>query len=61
MKTLILVMKGDRVIIKNRKEIEKRLPTETDAHVKPRLIFLNAIANCGISYEQASKICGLNQ
>ena len=53
-------MKGDRVIIKNREEIEKRLPTETDARVKPRLIFLNAISNCGISYELASKICGLN-
>ena len=53
-------MKGDRVIIKNREEIEKRLPIETDARVKPRLIFLNAIANCDISYELASKICGLN-
>ena len=54
-------MKGDRVIVKNREEIEKRLPTEADAHVKPRLIFLNAIANYGISYDLASKICGLNQ
>ena len=53
-------MKGDRVIVKNREEIEKRLPTETDARIKPRLIFLNAIANCGISYDLASKICGLN-
>jgi transposase len=53
-------MKGDRVLVKNREEIEKRLPTETDARVKPRLIFLNAIANCGISYDLASKICGLN-
>ena len=53
-------MKGDRVLVKNREEIEKRLPTETDARIKPRLIFLNAIANCGISYDMASKICGLN-
>lgn len=53
-------MKGDRVLIKNREEIEKRLPTETDARVKPRLIFLNAISNCSISYDLASKICGLN-
>jgi len=53
-------MKGDRVLVKNREEIEKRLPTETDARVKPRLIFLNAIANCGISYDLASNICGLN-
>lgn len=53
-------MKGDRVQVKNSEEIEKRLPTETDARIKPRLIFLNAIANCGISYDLASKICGLN-
>ena len=53
-------MKGDRVLVKNSEEIEKRLPTETDARIKPRLIFLNAIANCGISYDLASKICGLN-
>lgn len=53
-------MKGDRVLVKNSEEIEKRLPIETDARVKPRLIFLNAISNCGISYDLASKICGLN-
>jgi putative transposase len=53
-------MKGDRILVKNSEEIEKRLPVETDARVKPRLIFLNAIANCGISYDLASKICGLN-
>ena len=53
-------MKGDRVLVKNPEEIEKRLPSETDARVKPRLIFLNAISNCGISYDLASKICGLN-
>jgi transposase len=53
-------MKGDRVRVKNCEEIEKRLPIETDARLKPRLIFLNAIANCGISYDLASKICGLN-
>ena len=54
-------MKGDRVRVKNSEEVEKRLPVETDARIKPRLIFLNAIANCGISYDLASKICGLNQ
>jgi transposase len=54
-------MKGDRVRVKNSEEVEKRLPIETDARIKPRLIFLNAIANCGISYDLASKICGLNQ
>jgi transposase len=53
-------MKGDRVLVKNSEEIEKRLPVETDARIKPRLIFLNAISNCGVSYDLASKICGLN-
>jgi transposase len=53
-------MKGDRVQVKNSEEIEKRLPVETDARIKPRLIFLNAISNCGVSYDLASKICGLN-
>lgn len=53
-------MKGDRIQVKNSEEIEKRLPVETDARIKPRLIFLNAIANCGVSYDLASKICGLN-
>ncbi len=53
-------MKGDKVRVKNSEEIEKKLPIETDARIKPRLIFLNAIANCGISYDLASRICGLN-
>ncbi len=53
-------MKGDRVQIKNSAELEKRLPLETDAKIKLRMAFLNAISNCGISYDQASKIFGLN-
>ncbi len=52
-------MKGDIVRIQNREELLKRLRTETDERVKPRLIFLNAMANHGISYEKASDICGL--
>jgi putative transposase len=52
-------MKGDIVRIQNREELLKRLRTENDERVKPRLIFLNAMANHGISYEKASNICGL--
>jgi transposase len=52
-------MKGDIVRIQNSEELQKRLRTETDERVKPRLIFLNAMANYGISYETASDICGL--
>ena len=51
-------MKGDIVRIQNSEELEKKLRTETDERVKPRLIFLNAMANHGISYEEASAICG---
>jgi transposase len=53
-------MKGDIVRIQNSEELQKRLRTETDEGVKPRLIFLNAMANHGISYEKASDICGLS-
>ena len=53
-------MKGDIVKIQNREEIIKRLREETDERVKPRLIFLNAMANHDISYEKASEICGLS-
>jgi transposase len=53
-------MKGDIVRIENSEEIPIRLHTETDERVKPRLIFLNALANHGISYEKASEICGLS-
>ena len=53
-------MKGDIVKIQNSEELQKRLRTETDERVKPRLIFLNAMANHGISYEKASDICGLS-
>ena len=42
-------MKGDLVRIQNSEELQKRLRTETDERVKPRLIFLNAMANYGIS------------
>jgi transposase len=53
-------MKGDIVKIQNREELLKRLRAETDERVRPRLIFLNAMANHGISYENASDICGLS-
>jgi transposase len=52
-------MKGDIVRIKNSEQLLKMVRTESDEHVKPRLIFLNAMANHGISYEKASDICGL--
>jgi transposase len=53
-------MKGDIVRIQNGEELLEKLRTETDEHVKPRLIFLNAMANHGICYEKASDICGLS-
>ena len=53
-------MKGDIVRIQNSEELQKRLRAETNERVKPRLIFLNAMANHGISYEKASDICGLS-
>jgi transposase len=53
-------MKGDIIRIQNSDELLKKLRTETDERVKPRLIFLNAMANHGISYEKASDICGLS-
>jgi len=53
-------MKGDIVRIQNSEELLKRLRAEADERVKPRLIFLNAMANHGISYEKASDICGLS-
>jgi len=48
------------VRIQNSEELLKRLRAETDGRVKSRLIFLNAIANHGFSYEKASEICGLS-
>lgn len=53
-------MKGDIVKIQNRDELLKRLREETDDRVRPRLIFLNAMANHDLSYEKASEICGLS-
>jgi len=53
-------MKGDIVKIQNSEELLKKLRAETDERVRPRLIFLNAMANHGISYEKASEICGLS-
>ena len=53
-------MKGDIVRIQNPDELQRRLRTEIDGRVRSRLIFLNAIANHGISYDKASEICGLS-
>jgi transposase len=53
-------MKGDIVRIKNSQELVERLHEEKNERLKPRLIFLNAIANHGIGYEKASEICGLS-
>jgi len=47
-------MKGDIVRIENCEELSVRLRKETDGNIKTRLIFLNAMANLGISYENAS-------
>ncbi len=53
-------MKGDIVRIKNGEELAKRLHAETDARIKIRLVFLNAMANRGMSYEEATEFCGLS-
>ncbi len=53
-------MKGDIVKIKNSEELQKKLRSETNSSVKVRLIFLNALSNLGISYDEASEICGLS-
>ena len=53
-------MNEDIVKIQNGEGLLKRLRAETDGLVKSRLIFLNAIANHGFSYEKASEICGLS-
>jgi len=53
-------MKGDIVSIQNAEELPEKLRAETDGRIRPRLIFLNAMANHGISYEKASDICGLS-
>jgi transposase len=53
-------MKGDIVKIENSDELQKKLRSETDGGVKIRLIFLNALSNLGISYDEASEICGLS-
>jgi len=52
-------MKGDIVRIQRSEELQERLRTEIDDRVKPRLIFLNAMAH-GLSYDEASDICGLS-
>lgn len=53
-------MKGDIVSIQNAEELPEKLRAETDGRIRSRLIFLNAMANHGISYEKASDICGIS-
>ena len=53
-------MNEDIIRIQNSEELQKRLRAEIDGRVKSRLIFLNAIANHGFSYEEASEICGIS-
>jgi transposase len=53
-------MNGNIVKIQNSEELIKRLRAETDGRVKSKLIFLNAVANHGFSYEKASDFCGLS-
>jgi len=46
-------MKGDRIVLAERKEIRSRLRHEKDEKVKLKLIFLNAIANISMDLESA--------
>ena len=52
-------MKGQKLTIKNAKEIETRLKTEKKGDVRVKLIFLNLMANTGMDLEKACKICGI--
>jgi hypothetical protein len=49
-------MKGERIVLAERKEIRSRLRHEKDEKVKLKLIFLNAIANISIDSESACSI-----
>jgi transposase len=50
-------MKGDRIVLAERKEIRFRLRHEKDEKVKLKLIFLNAIANISMDLESACSMC----
>ncbi len=53
-------MKGDTIKVERPEEVVKELKKETNDKVRIRLIFLNALANCGISYDEACAICGIH-
>ncbi len=52
-------MRGERVKIKNVKEIKDRLKAEKEGNTKVRLIFLNLIAYEGVNFKKACKCCGI--
>ena len=51
-------MKGERLEIKNVKEIEGRLKREKKSNIVVKLIFLNLIGG-GIGFEEACRFCGI--
>ncbi len=53
-------MKGDIIQIERPDEIKRDLIKEIEDKVRVRMIFLNALANYGISYEDACAICGIH-
>jgi putative transposase len=53
-------VKGDIIKVERQDEIERALIKENDDKVRVRLVFLNALANHGISYEEACAICGIH-
>jgi len=52
-------MRGERVKIKNVKEIKDRLKAEKEGNTKVRLIFLNLIAHEGVNFKKACECCGI--
>ena len=52
-------MRGERIKIKNVKEIKNRLKVEKEGNTKVRLIFLNLIAYEGVNFKKACEYCGI--
>ena len=52
-------MRGERIKIKNVKEIKDRLKVEKEGNTKVRLIFLNLIAYEGVNFKKACEYCGI--
>jgi transposase len=53
-------MKGEIIRIERAEELKRSLMGEKDDEVKVKLIFLNALANCNVTYETASAMCGIH-